>query len=468
MPIRINLLAEAQAAAELRRKDPVKRGIWIGSFLVLAMLLWIAKYQLDVTFEKSAYNKVESEWKSKMTQYSAVTNNQARTAEIEQKLRALDNLSTNRFLWAPVLNALQQTVVDDVQVVRLDGVQSYTAEEGREVTVGASHHRIPGAMTEKVSLTIEAKDMRPGDEDYTKYKERLCAFDFFAKRLGRRDGFVIEGTLRAADGEPGGSEQTICHLHFGDAFSGGTAAVNKLSKTQRDQLLAIAMGTVVLMGVLWYFGVTAMQAELVATRRKSADMRQKLHDAEALMRRGDEISGTLQTRSDLLAKREAGLAPDRDSYAWLIDTMNNFIQSRKGVNIDTYSQPEISDKGLIPHFPYRWATFHLRGTGYYQDLGKFFADLENSFPYFRVRKPESVGQLRAGHGCRKIECGLRPCRASGRHQPGCKMISRPTHIRADWSRFTGGLLLAVLLGAGCGPQAPPRLRPNRRWKSQNP
>ena len=45
MPIRINLLAEAQAAEELRRKNPVKRGIWIGGFLVLVVILWIAKLQ---------------------------------------------------------------------------------------------------------------------------------------------------------------------------------------------------------------------------------------------------------------------------------------------------------------------------------------------------------------------------------------------------------------------------------------
>ncbi|MGP8198820.1 MAG: hypothetical protein ACLQU4_04885 [Limisphaerales bacterium] len=157
-----------------------------------------------------------------------------------------------------------------------------------------------------------------------------------------------------------------------------------LTKVQRDQLISIAIGTVGLMGVLWYFGVTSMQASLAVTERKSAEMQKKLQDAEALMKRGDEISGTLQNRSELLAKREAGLAPDRDSYAWLINTMNTFIQSRK-VNIDTYSQPEFSDTGIIPKFPYRWATFRLSGTGYYQDLGKFFADFENTFPYFRIQ-----------------------------------------------------------------------------------
>ena len=178
--------------------------------------------------------------------------------------------------------------------------------------------------------------------------------------------------------------------------------MNKLSKAQRDQLIGIAVGTVALMAVLWYFGVTAMQSELAATRRKSAEMRKKLHDAEALMRQEDEISGTLQSRTELLARREAGLAPDRDAYAWLINTMNGFIQSRKGVSIDTYSQPEISNAGIIPKFPYRWATFHLKGTGYYHDFGRFFADFENAFPYFRIQNLNISANSGAGMEAEKL------------------------------------------------------------------
>jgi hypothetical protein len=195
MPIRINLLAEAQAAAEMRRKDPVKRGIWIGSFLVFVVVLWIAKLQLDISFEKHNYNNIDADWKSKSTKYASVTNAQARTAEIDQKLKALDYLSTNRFLWAPVLNALQKTMVDNVQVTRLTGLQVYTKEEGHFIGSGSSKRYMSGSVTEKVSLSIEAKDLKPGDENYTKYKESLGSFDFFARRLARRDGFVMDGVL---------------------------------------------------------------------------------------------------------------------------------------------------------------------------------------------------------------------------------------------------------------------------------
>lgn len=150
-------------------------------------------------------------------------------------------------------------------------------------------------------------------------------------------------------------------------------------------MVALAIGAIMVIGGLWYFGVSAKQRELLATRDKSAKLEKQVHDAESLMRRGDEIGETLQAKSDLLAKREATLTPDRDSYAWLINAMNTFLQSHTNINIDTYSQPEISDTGSIPHFPYRWATFHLRGSGFYQDIGKFFADFENTYPYYRIQ-----------------------------------------------------------------------------------
>jgi hypothetical protein len=40
MPIRINLLAEEQYLAEMRRKDPVKRAAYLGGFLAVLALGW--------------------------------------------------------------------------------------------------------------------------------------------------------------------------------------------------------------------------------------------------------------------------------------------------------------------------------------------------------------------------------------------------------------------------------------------
>jgi len=197
MAIRINLLAEEQAAEEMRRKNPVKLAIWIGSFLVAVVLLWILKLQLEIGVSKNTYSTIEQSSHDNAKRYAAVTNNIGRTAQMERKLAALDRLETNRFFWAPVLNALQQTMIDGIQFIRITGVQRYGKEDAKTVGGGANAKRVPGTTIELVSLYIEAKDFHPNLENYNKFKETLCNYGFFARNLGRKDGFILDGTLSA-------------------------------------------------------------------------------------------------------------------------------------------------------------------------------------------------------------------------------------------------------------------------------
>jgi hypothetical protein len=195
MAIRINLLAEEQAAEEMRRKNPVKLGIWFGGFFVAVFLIWILELQLEIGVSKSTYNAIEQSWKDNTKRYASVTNNMARMAQIDHRLASLERLSTNRFFWAPVLNALQQTMIDGIQFIRVTGVQKYTKEDPKITGAGSTAKKLPGAMVESVSLYIEAKDFHPNLENYSKFKETLCNYDFFVKNLGRKDGFILDGTL---------------------------------------------------------------------------------------------------------------------------------------------------------------------------------------------------------------------------------------------------------------------------------
>ncbi|MGA2543625.1 MAG: hypothetical protein ABSG78_18915 [Verrucomicrobiota bacterium] len=194
MPIRINLMAEAQAAEEARRRNPVKLGIWIAGFCVALVGLWIAKVQMDIYFAKMDLNSLNAQWKAAEEKYNSVTNEEARIAVIQGKIAALDHLQTNRFLWGPVLNALQQTVVDPIQVTHIWGLQTYEAEPNKSIGAGATMKTIPGmANFEKVKLFIAGKDYSPAAEGYKKYEDTLNHYDFFAKIMGGRDGFTIDG-----------------------------------------------------------------------------------------------------------------------------------------------------------------------------------------------------------------------------------------------------------------------------------
>ncbi|MEO6035837.1 MAG: hypothetical protein ABIQ35_11325 [Verrucomicrobiota bacterium] len=176
MPIQINLLAEAQAAEEMRRRDPVKRSL-LGCGAVIALaLVWCLFTQWQIFRANAAFQKNEARWKSMEARHTEVTGNLKKSNEIERKLAALARLSTNRFLLGSALNALQQTMVDKVQAMRLKTDQVFTYVEPVPAKTNSSKV-IPGkpaAAIEKVAITIEAKDWRPADQNYNKYKEAIA------------------------------------------------------------------------------------------------------------------------------------------------------------------------------------------------------------------------------------------------------------------------------------------------------
>ena len=73
----------------------------------------------------------------------------------------------------------------------------------------------------------------------------------------------------------------------------------------------------------------------------------------------------------------------------------NDVHHYKTVSIADIKPPEITEKGVITAFPYKWAKFHITGEGHYHDFGKFIADFENAFPFFRIENLDiSVPGLR--------------------------------------------------------------------------
>src|SRR5882724_7336651 len=114
MPIRINLLAEAQAAEELRRKDPVKRGIKVAIVLIIMVLAWSSSLYLKSIKDQGKLSRLENQLSSGTNQYVKILNDEKQLVEGNQRLAALQTLSTNRFLNADMLNALQRTTVESV------------------------------------------------------------------------------------------------------------------------------------------------------------------------------------------------------------------------------------------------------------------------------------------------------------------------------------------------------------------
>src|SRR5450432_1537082 len=130
MPIRINLLAEAQIAEDLRRRDPVKLAIYLGAFLIVLALVWSSSLQLEAMIAKKDLAQIQTEITTHTNDYQRVVASQIKTAGARKKLAALQQLTASRFLQGSLLNALQQVTAGGVQLTRIRVDQSYFNTDG--------------------------------------------------------------------------------------------------------------------------------------------------------------------------------------------------------------------------------------------------------------------------------------------------------------------------------------------------
>lgn len=187
MPIRLNLLAEAQAAEKERRRDPVKRALWLGALTIALMLAWSSYLQLRATLANSAVSGVEAQIGTRTNEYRQVVDNQKKVIEMDEKLRLLRLLTANRFLNGNLLNALQQTTVEDVQLVRLNVDQLYTKFEGTKSRTNDENVVIkarPPSATERIVVNLEGIDSsaNPGDR-VNRLKTVLASNAYFKNML---------------------------------------------------------------------------------------------------------------------------------------------------------------------------------------------------------------------------------------------------------------------------------------------
>jgi len=219
MPIRLNLLAEAHAEEELRRRDPVKRALWVGVFLAGGILLWAAYLQMQIMLAKNRISSQGAQLSELTQKFNAVTAKKKELIIIQEKFGSLERLQTNRFLWASALNALQQATIRDIQVTALHCEVSYKIVE-LPPKPGAKVTKVTRPETEsavRVGLQIDAKDFgaNPGDQ-VGRFKHALSTNAFFRSFLGTSN----EITLRSlsAPTVDGGSGKGVVMFSFDCKF----------------------------------------------------------------------------------------------------------------------------------------------------------------------------------------------------------------------------------------------------------
>jgi Tfp pilus assembly protein PilO len=160
--------------------------------------------------------------------------------------------------------------------------------------------------------------------------------------------------------------------------------MKKLNKEKRDHIILVAMATVIASAAIWFTLIQSQNANLVALAKRNAEQKQKLEAAEALLASKAEIKRRFDQADGRLKVVEKEMV-NGDMYDWVIQTVKNFKSAYKHVEIPNYSREVLGNCQMIPNFPYKEATFNIRGTAYYHHFGRFIADFENRFPFVRIQ-----------------------------------------------------------------------------------
>jgi hypothetical protein len=193
MPIKLNLLAEAQAQEEMRRKDPVKFATFVGALAVVISLVWFSASFATLKMTENKLNVVKAEIATHTNDYALVIQNKNKIAACQKRQDELDKINEARLLQGPLLDALQQIYVPNVAIIRTRLDQTFSLKEGVQTKGG----RTPNTATEKTLLTVDAKDYsaNPGDQ-INRFKDSFSRSAYF-KTVLETNGVRLAGSPSA-------------------------------------------------------------------------------------------------------------------------------------------------------------------------------------------------------------------------------------------------------------------------------
>jgi len=217
MPIRINLLAETQAAENLRRRDPVKRFAYVGALLAAVALAVSSWFQLKVMLANKDLAQVQAQIADRSNGSQRVMSEQKEINDAKMKLATLQKLNAGRFLEGNLLNALQLSTVEGVALTRLRVQQSYqlSKETASPEDDSPSNLKKPPTVTENIVIALDAQDSssNPGDQ-VNKFKDAIANQSYFKTMLNPTNGVLLtslSAPQSAPDGRPFVLFTVECH-----------------------------------------------------------------------------------------------------------------------------------------------------------------------------------------------------------------------------------------------------------------
>jgi Tfp pilus assembly protein PilO len=158
--------------------------------------------------------------------------------------------------------------------------------------------------------------------------------------------------------------------------------MKKLSTDKRNKLIMVVVVTATIIGAVYFLLISPQQEQNRTLAKKTSDELARLQTIKKTIKDADANNNKSEKIITQLSSAEADAASG-DVFAWTYDTIRQFKVNRH-VDITTIGQPIQSDVDILPNFPYKQIKFQIIGNGFYQDIGKFVADLENKYPHMRV------------------------------------------------------------------------------------
>ena len=158
--------------------------------------------------------------------------------------------------------------------------------------------------------------------------------------------------------------------------------MKRLTPDKRNKLVLVIMATLAVIGLVYFFLIAPQKEQNQKLAVETATDLAKLQLIKTSVKQADITANKVEEITQRLSHAEEDSATG-DFFAWTYDTIRQFKINRH-VDITSIGQPVLADVEMLPNFPYKQIKFQIIGTGYYHDIGKFIADLENKFPHMRV------------------------------------------------------------------------------------
>lgn len=166
--------------------------------------------------------------------------------------------------------------------------------------------------------------------------------------------------------------------------------IKSLSPEKKQHLIAVAMGTVMALALVFILLIAPAQESLKKLGAQTAEAEKKYTDADRLVKRTQVVHEEYERLNEHLATIEGTMVAG-DLVQWIRSTEIKFrSQAPYKVEIPNFPFRGQGEMSMIPEFPYKAANYAFSGSAFYHDLGRYLADWENQFPYMRVLGIEMV------------------------------------------------------------------------------